>query len=68
MKFSIAKNNCKVRGYIARTDGYHADIPKDFKYWKNHSIPLECRACPQDIAESDWEVFDPEGEETSIVA
>ncbi len=67
MKFSKARKICMVRGYIARPNGYHADIPNDFKYWKNHPISLELRACPQDIAESDWEIFDPEGEATSVI-
>ena len=67
MKFREAVNKCKVRGYIARPNGYHADCSGDFKYWKNHNAPLECRVAWQDQIEHDWECFDPEGEETSIV-
>jgi len=67
MKFSDAVNNCKVRGYIARPNGYHHDGPQVMKFWKNHPAPLECRVAWQDQVERDWEVFDPEGEATSIV-
>jgi len=71
MKFRDAVNCCKVRGYIARPNGYHADCDScspDFKYWKNHPVLLENRVAIQDQVEHDWEVFDPEGEETSIIA
>lgn len=62
-----AFEKCKVRGYIARKNGYIADIPDDYKYWKNQSTPMECLIAWQDQIQYDWEHFDPEGEETSIV-
>ena len=67
MEFRDAVNRCKVRGYIARPNGYHADIPDSFKFAKNHNAPLECRVAWQDQIEKDWNHFDPEGAETSIV-
>lgn len=67
MKFRDAINQCKVRGYIARPNGYHHAGPQDMKFWKNHNAPLECRVAPQDQVETDWQHHDPEGEETSIV-
>ncbi len=67
MRFRNAVNRCKVRGYIARPNGYHADIPDDFKFAKNHHLPLSCRVACQDQVECDWDHFDPEGEETSMV-
>ena len=67
MKFRDAVNRCKVRGYIARPNGYNADIPSDFKFTKDDSTPLECRVAWQDQIETDWNHFDPEGEETSII-
>jgi len=66
MNFRDAVNNCKVRGYIARPS-YHADIPDNIKFWKNHNAPLECRVAWQDQIEKDWECYDPESVETSIV-
>jgi len=67
MKFREAVNNCKVRGFIARPF-YHADIPNNFKFWKNHNAPLECRVAWQDQIEHDWQHFDPEAGESSIAA
>ena len=67
MKFRDAVNKCKVRGYIARLNGYHADIPMNFKFAKNHNAPLECRVAWQDQIETDWNHFDTERDETSII-
>jgi len=61
MKFREAESKCHVRGYIAR------DAAPDNKFWKNHSVPLECRVSIQDQLEKDWNHYDPEGIETSIV-
>lgn len=66
MKFREALERCHVRSAIYRTNGYHADIPDNFKYWKNHSVPIECRVSTQDMMEHDWEEYDPrEHEECS---
>ncbi len=67
MNFRDAVNKCKVRGYIARPHGYHANIPDNFKFARNHNAPLECRVAIQDQIEKDWQHFDSESEETSLI-
>ena len=61
MQFIDAVFRCKVRGYIARES-----VPWN-KYWKNHPARLENRVPAKDQEADDWGIFDPEGEETSIV-
>jgi hypothetical protein len=62
MKFREAINQCHVRSAIYRPNGYHANIPDDFKFWKNHNAPLECRVAWQDQIEDDWREYDPHEE------
>jgi hypothetical protein len=61
MTFDEAVRRCMVRGYVARES-----LP-GIKLWKNHEIPIAERV-PTDLQDgNDWDHFDPEGEETSIV-
>jgi len=62
MTFKDAVSRCKVRGYIARESKSNSS-----KYWKNHPERLEDRVPVWDQKADDWDTFDPEGEETSIV-
>lgn len=61
MKFRDAVEKCKVRGYIAR------DAEPQKHYAKNHNAPLECRVAWQDQICHDWNHYDPEALETSVV-
>jgi len=60
MKIQEAAENCKVRGYI-----YSPTLTT--KLWKN-TIGFEAavNALPQEF--DDWKCYDPEGEETSLIA
>jgi len=59
MKIKEAAENCKVRGYI-----YSPSLTT--KLWKN-SVGFEAavNALPQEF--DDWECYDPERIETSII-
>lgn len=68
MRIYEAMKFCKVRGCIAR------ESKKEIKYWKNVSRDNPKRfpnlhniLPPEDMLAEDWETFDPEGEEGSIV-
>jgi len=61
MPFIDAVFRCKIRGYIARKSKPHKN------WWKNHTIRLEDRVPIEEQKANDWNTFDPEGEETSIV-
>ena len=49
---------CKVRGYIAQKS-----MP-DIRLWKNS---MGFYQCLPNLPGNDWECYDPEGEETSVV-
>lgn len=59
--FDQAVRTCMVRGYIARRES------PELHYWKNHPVPLDKRVPLSDQRADDWDDYDPEGEETSIV-
>jgi len=61
MDFVTAVNNCHVRASIFRTSN-----PKK-QYVKNHFYTLFERVPVNDQRETDWEEYDPEAEETSII-
>lgn len=58
MIFIDAVAYCKVGGYVAR------DSEPEEKYWKNDPIPLHVRVPLGKQTKTDWEHYDPEGEET----
>jgi ethanolamine ammonia-lyase large subunit len=63
-KLAAAISRCKIRGYIAR------ESTPEIKYWKNSDKTIIERVLERqkdDIYEDDWECFDPENEETSII-
>jgi hypothetical protein len=64
MNLERAMQNCKVRGYIAREQW-----PPHRKEWKNTLAfdELPDTLGVDDATADDWNCFDPEGEETSIV-
>lgn len=53
-----AGERCHVRGYIAR------EADPRVKLWKN-SIGFD--QCLPNLPGNDWETYDPEGNETSVV-
>lgn len=61
MTFEQACRLCLVRGYVAR------DSLPGIHIWKNHTIPMQDRIPVELQTGTDWETYDPEGEETSIV-
>ena len=62
MKIKEAAEQCKVRGYIARKKLPHVKI------WKNRRFfEIEVSDISLYDQHSDWDCFDPEGEEASIV-
>ena len=63
MDLEIAMENCKVRGYIARKSRPNKKYWKNSRYWDDLLMILR----NMDMQASDWETYDPEGEETSIV-
>ena len=53
-----AGEKCKVRGYIARTSDPELKISKN---------QVGFYSCLPNLPGDDWEHYDPEGEETSII-
>ncbi|HEC65163.1 MAG TPA: hypothetical protein ENI23_07715 [bacterium] len=64
MKIEEAMGRCKVRGYIARISN------PDVKHWKNtltFSMLLYGRLSFADRTAEDWNTYDPEADEYSLV-
>jgi len=63
MTLTDAMLKCKVRGYIARIS------KPDECYWKNtYDFEKLCYILKfDDRMADDWQCYDPEGEETSII-
>jgi len=62
LPFSEHVKLCKVRGYIARK------TKPEEKFWKDNLTPLADRVPDEDQSAEDWEHYDPEAEEASVVA
>ena len=53
MQFLEAFRYAHVRSAIRRKS------KPEFRYWKNHSLPIKSRVPIEDQAANDWEEYDP---------